>query len=978
MRGSLVDLYSTLHPHPLRIEWTGDSVESIREFDAKSQRSLGPRDSAAIIPVREVLLTEETIETFSQRVRKRAEEKELGRSQWAPLIEKVRERIPFPGIETYLPFLYENPTRFWDWLPPETVLITEDWTALKTTAEEYLEEVKTLTQGKTLLLEPEEVLLSADALEKEADRLTSISFSAFSTPVSLSFETETHEEVRREIELAKKGAEPLAPLAKRLSNWLLTDAVFLVASSPPQAQRIADILSHYFPQPIPIVSKGAVPAPGRLQILIGDLSGGFRLPSEKLTLITEEEIFGQKIRRRMKEALAEEGLSSFAEIKLGDPIVHKDHGVGIYRGLTPMTIEETQNDFLLIEYRDGDKLYLPVYRMNLVQRYTGSDGKMPPIDRLGGTSWIKLKGKAEKAIRELAGELLNLYAARSAGLGFAFSPSNDLFETFEASFPYDETPDQERAIEEVLSDMQKQQPMDRLVLGDVGYGKTEVALRGAFKAVLDGKQVAILVPTTLLAFQHHERFLDRFKNYPVTIEMLSRFRSPAEQKKIIREAIEGKIDILIGTHRLLQPDISFKDLGLLIVDEEHRFGVQHKEKIKRLKKNVDVLALSATPIPRTLYMSLVGIRGISVIETPPTDRLAIRTFVMPFEEAVIKEAISRELKRGGQVFFVHNEIETIGKMKEFLQGLVPEAKIEIGHGQMEEKKLEEVMIRFFHQEFNLLLCTTIIESGIDIPTANTIVIHKAERFGLAQIYQLRGRVGRGSHRAYAYLLITEEQKLTPEARQRLSVLQRFSELGSGYKMASYDLEIRGAGNLLGISQSGHMAAIGYELYTDLLERAVRELKGEKVLEEIDPELHFRIPAFLPEDYVPDPPVRLELYRRLAALSREEEIDPVEDELRDRFGTPPPEVENLLELSAIKTHAKKLRIKQIRYDGRRFVYAFDPSSPLPPNLLLERIKKDPKHYRFTPDYRFIVDKPLPKENLALAEAKKFLRELTLHL
>ncbi|MBI2981274.1 MAG: transcription-repair coupling factor, partial [Deltaproteobacteria bacterium] len=626
-------------------------------------------------------------------------------------------------------------------------------------------------------------------------------------------------------------------------------------------------------------------------------------------------------------------------------------------------------------------------RMNLVQKYSGGDGAVR-LDKLGGTTWLNLQEKAKKIIQQIAGDLLNLYAARTAGKGFAFSAPNELLEAFEASFPYEETPDQEQAIAETLADMQKERPMDRLILGDVGYGKTEVAMRAAYLAALDGKQTAILVPTTLLAFQHAERFAERFRETParlaedggsrrVRIEMLSRFRPKAEQKRVLQELALGHVDIVIGTHRLLQPDISFKNLGLLVIDEEHRFGVGHKEKIKHLRKNVDALTLSATPIPRTLHMSLVGIRSVSVIETPPTDRLSIRTFVMPFQDSVIREAIVREIKRGGQVFFLHNNVQTMAKMKEHLEKLIPEAKCEIAHGQMEEEALEDIMVRFYHQEFNLLLCTTIIESGIDIPTANTILINEADRFGLAQIYQLRGRVGRGAHRAYAYLLIAEDKELTDEATQRLQVLQKFSELGTGFRMANYDLEIRGAGNLLGKDQSGNMTAIGYELYSELLEQAVRALKGEKVLDEIDPELHFKLPAYIPDSYLPDPPLRLELYRRLSSLDSEDEIEPIIDELRDRFGKPPAEVENLLELSAIKTYAKKLRLKQIRYDGRNFSYAFDPSSPLPPDVLTQMIKKDPKAMKLTPDLRLIIHKPVRDDHL-LMETKKFLRELSIRL
>ncbi|HEX5037505.1 MAG TPA: transcription-repair coupling factor [bacterium] len=986
VRGSLVDLYNPLEENPVRIEWLGDTVEALRAFDPKTQRSLGAVDAVTIIPVREVILDEKTTATFAEKARKHAEARDLSRSKWAEPLEKVREGIPYPGIETDLPLFYDRPTSFWDWLPEDAVLILDDAAAVSDAIDEHVEEVKTIVSGasgasKETLLAVEDVLATAAmraALEGKR-RLAMPSFDASGDAVV--FETKPHTDLRHEIERSKKGVEPLAPLARHLQDWLLTDRVYLVSGSLPQAERLRDLLIHYLPHLPPVskenFSEANVPE-ASAALLAGGLAGGFRLPSERVTFLTDEEIFGPKIRKPVREGRGGLDLSSFAELKNGDPVVHKEHGIGLYRGLIPMEVENVRNDFLIVEYQGGDKLYVPVYRMNLIQRYTGADGREPKLDKMGGASWAKIRGKSEKIIRELAGDLLNLYAARTAGHKPPFSPPNELFEAFEASFPYEETPDQDRAIAEVLGDMQKDKPMDRLVLGDVGYGKTEVALRAAFKAALDGRQVAFLVPTTLLAFQHYERFLQRFKDYPVNVDMISRFRSPAEQKATVKKIAEGKVDIVVGTHRLLQPDISFKNLGLLIMDEEHRFGVEQKEKIKRLKKNVDVLALSATPIPRTLYMSLVGIRPISVIETPPTDRLAIRTFVMPFEEEVVREAILREFKRGGQVFFVHNEVETIGRMKERLQTIVPEAKIGVGHGQMEDDDLEQVMIKFFHQEFNLLLCTTIIESGIDIPTANTILIHNADRFGLAQIYQLRGRVGRGGHRAYAYLLVEEGKRLTPEATQRLAVLQRFSDLGTGYKMASYDLEIRGAGNLLGTSQSGQMAAIGYELYTELLEKAIHELKGETALEEIDPELHFAVPAFISEDYIPDPPVRLEAYRRLSSLTDELEADIVREEMRDRFGELPPEAENLVELSTLKVHAKKLRLKQVRADAKHFVFAFDPSSPLNPDLLMERITRAPKRYRLTPDFRFIVTHGLEKPAEALAGAKKFLRELTLHL
>ncbi len=984
VRGGLVDVFGPDQACPLRMEWVGDNVESLREFDPQTQRSLRTVSEIRLLPVRKVLLDEDSVDRFAQKARALAEAKDLPRSAWSSLVDPLRDGITFSGLEDYLPLFYDNTTSFWDWLPAGTVLLVGNPEDMVPSARDHFDEVRTLAQGKSSLLDPSEILQEPAQTLEAMEKFPRISLTLLQREESLFYDVATHGDIRREIDLAKKSAEPLAPLGKHLKEWLETSRVFLTASSRHQAERVADLLHHYFPNPLPILeswepgSEGAAGHKPVPRLVVGELTQGFQLPSERLIFLTETEIFGPKVRRSESGRISGKQLSSFAEIKVGDPIVHKEHGIGIYQGLVHMVIDGTGNDFLLIEYRGGDKLYLPAYRMNLVHRYTGSEGGAPRIDKLGGNTWAKVKTKAQKIIHELAGDLLNLYAARSAGKGFRFSPPNELFEAFEAGFPYDETPDQERAISEVLSDMQKDTPMDRLVLGDVGYGKTEVALRAAFKAVLDGKQVAFLVPTTLLAYQHHERFVERFKDYPVKVETLSRFRSAAEQKNVVRETAEGKVDILIGTHRLLQPDISFKDLGLLIMDEEHRFGVEHKEKLKKLRKDVAVLALTATPIPRTLYMSLVGLRPISVIETPPTDRLAIRTFVVPFGEEVIREALTREIRRGGQVFFLHNEVATIGKMKAFLQSLVPEAKIEIGHGQMEERALEDVMLRFYHQEFNVLLCTTIIESGIDIPTANTILVNEADHFGLAQIYQLRGRVGRGNVRAYAYLLVTPEKALTKEARQRLDVLQRFSDLGSGYQLASYDLEIRGAGNLLGREQSGNMTAIGYELYTELLETAIHEMKGEKLLEDIDPELHFKIPSFLPEEYVPDPPVRLELYRRLASLGHEEDADEVVDEMKDRFGPIPFEVENLLELSVIKCLAKALRIKQVRYDGKRFLYAFDPSSPLSPDLLVQRIKKDPKKFKLTPDLRFTIEKSGLKDEEALMGAKTFLRELSLHI
>ncbi len=985
VRGFLIDVFSPAHDHPLRVEWFGDEIESIREFDPDTQktvRTFSENESAVVLPVREVILTAETTDRFASQARALAESRDLTRSLWAEPLEKIKEGIHFPGIENLLPLFYETGT-FWDWLPPETTFLSENFD-LSATLQELDHDYEHFIAGKEFLLRPQELLLSAAEIQTHKQSFETLETSPFPDPHHETAHPlfETHEDIRREIEQSRKSLEPLAPLVKRLRAWTETDAVFIAAYSKTQADRLLDLLSPHF-QNLNLSEADfseLKPQTGTITLLSRTPHRGFRDLERRLTLVTEEEIFGLKTKR--KDSKSKDSLSSFAELKPGSPLVHRDHGIGLYQGLRQMDVNGVRNDFLVIEYKDGDKLYLPVYRMNLVQRYKGAGDQLPTLDKMGGASWAKIRTKAEKIIKELAGELLNLYAARTAGKGFSFSPPNEMFEAFEAAFPYEETPDQEKAIDDVLKDMMSEKPMDRLVLGDVGYGKTEVALRATFKAVLDGKQVAVLVPTTLLAFQHYERFAERFRDYPVRVAMMSRFRSPAENKKTLADLAAGKLDVVIGTHRLLQSDVSFKDLGLLVIDEEHRFGVEHKEKVKRLKKSVDVLALSATPIPRTFYMSIVGIRNISVIETPPVDRLAIRTFVLPFDPDKIHEAISRELKRGGQVFFVHNEVQTIGRMKAQLQEILfdfgPEAKIEIAHGQMDEGGLEEVMVRFFHQEFNVLLCTTIIESGIDVPTANTLIINDADHFGLSQIYQLRGRVGRGNHRAYAYLLVPPGKPLTKESQQRLDVLQRFSDLGSGHKIATYDLEIRGAGNLLGTKQSGQMEAIGYELYTDLLNKAIRELKGERILDDIDPELHFPLPSYLPTDYMDDPALRLEFYRRLASMEFEEETEIIENEMKDRFGDLPAEVENLLQLSLIKVHAKKLRLKQIRFDGKYFSYAFDPSTPLNPDFLTQRVQRSPKLYKLTPDMRFIVMKPIASPMLALEEAKKFLREMVLGL
>jgi transcription-repair coupling factor (superfamily II helicase) len=671
------------------------------------------------------------------------------------------------------------------------------------------------------------------------------------------------------------------------------------------------------------------------------------MKSPGLIFLTEEEIFEPKkeFRKKARKEDAEAYITSLDDLKTDDFVVHQDHGIGLYRGLQYFKLDGWEGEFLFIEYAEGDKLYLPVDRLQGIHKFMGLEGQVPSLDRLGGTGWKKAKARVKKAVEKIARELVELYARRAVSKGFSFSGRDQMFKEFEAAFPYEETPDQLRVIEEVLADMESDKPMDRLVCGDVGYGKTEVALRAAFRAVLDGKQVAVLVPTTVLAEQHYQTMTRRFEGYPVEVRILSRFKTPREQKQTLADLAEGKVDIVVGTHRLLQKDIRFRDLGLIVIDEEQRFGVTHKERLKTLRTQVDCLTLTATPIPRTLQMSLAGIRDLSSIETPPEDRQSIRTHIIPFDEGKIVEAVRRELQRGGQVFFVHNRVHNIQSMAFFLKKILPQVRIGVAHGQLPERELEKVMLRFVRRELDLLVCTTIIESGLDIPTANTIILNQADRFGLAQMYQLRGRVGRSRERAYAYLVVPGEGLLTSEAQKRLKVLMDFSELGAGFKIALHDLRIRGAGHLLGTSQSGHVAAVGYELYIQMLEQAVNELKGNEAVEEWEPEIRLRIPAFIPERYVPDPGQRLSLYKRLASLKTEDELFDLEGEMGDRFGPIPEAVTNLLKVLAIKQNMRLVGIERIEPSGKDLVFSFHPKGAWKPEGLVALVQQDPKRFCF---------------------------------
>ena len=742
----------------------------------------------------------------------------------------------------------------------------------------------------------------------------------------------------------------LKALVHYLKQWLEEGYnIRMVFSSFYQAQRFSEILENYglkglFSKDIP---------KALLTFKVGNLSEGFVLEKEKLIYLTEWDIFGKRLVTKVQKPQRKPLTFELDELKPGDPVVHEDYGIGIFRGLKKLDVNG-EKEFLLIEYEGGDKLYVPIERMNLVHRWIGPSDTPPKLSKLGGPYWQRAKKKAKKAVQEVAKELLELYALRKTTPGFAFSPPDAFFKEFEASFPYEETPDQLEAIEAVIKDMCSPTPMDRLVCGDVGFGKTEVAIRAAFKAVMDGKQVVMLVPTTVLAEQHYRTFCERFKGYPVIIEVLSRFKTPQEQQKILKGLRSGSIDIVIGTHRLLSKDVLFKDLGLLIIDEEQRFGVAHKERLKELKKTVDCLTLTATPIPRTLQMALIGLKEISLINTPPPGRQTVKTRIIPFDPKLIKQAIQEEINRGGQVFFIHNRVANIYQRAKFLKELLPKSHIEVAHGQMQSKQLEKVMMRFVKGEIEVLVSTSIVELGLDIPNVNTIIIDDAHAFGLSDLYQLRGRVGRSWKKAYAYLIVPSPEKLNKEARKRLRAIEELSTFGSGFKLALRDLEIRGAGTIFGHRQSGHILDIGLELYNRMLEEALKELKGEEIKEEITPEIQLPIRAFIPEEYVEDDAQRLLLYQRLAKIKTEEELIEIREEFHDRFGALPEEVIGLLEVIDLKIKLQKIGISKLQL--RDSELRMKMSSQIDPNVLIYNLMKYnlmKKDIRFTPSMELVI-------------------------
>ncbi|MGE0130682.1 MAG: transcription-repair coupling factor [Blastocatellales bacterium] len=1008
-RGGILDFYSPTgslgddgEARPVRVEFFGDEIDSIREFDPETQRSIREVKETLITPMRDERAGATDFRQWAKLAREHWSDERYERA--------LRDRTAFAdegeefrGWEYLMPLARPLTASVFDYLRGAVLVIDEPAEVekeVRSTLEELQRGYERAEAVDELALAPDKLFLTPDEMRDQIGRLHRVELRLLGS-AALAFEEELSTEdinTSAKIEIADESRlaafinrEPSAPLflfppepktteieipSRAVRRWhgrfgdLAAElkrqtasgyqTIFVLTSSG-VADRIGKVLNEY-------------DALGAAKMVVGDLSSGFALPQSALNIYTEGDLFDEAVHAghgerpaKAQRSHAAAFLSDFRDLKIGDYVVHIDHGIGQFQGLVQLDTsgpetsaeiyarmigEQTKNDgkgrreFMLLTYADGAKLYVPVERLDLVQKYSSGEAHTPTLDRLGGIAWQKTKARAKRAMRDMAEELLKLYAERKLVKGYAFSGDTPWQQEFESAFPYELTPDQSTAITDVKNDMEQLTPMDRLLCGDVGYGKTEVAMRAAFKAIMDGKQVAVLAPTTVLSYQHYQTFRSRFAAFPARVELLSRFRSPKEQKGVVATVESGTVDILVGTHRILSRDLAFKDLGLVIVDEEQRFGVAHKERLKQMKKRVDVLTMSATPIPRTLNMSLLGVRDMSVIETPPRDRLAIQTNVVPFSDNIIRSAIEQELQRQGQVFFVHNRVESIDTVAELIHRIVPQARIIVAHGQMGEKEMEQAVLDFVDYKYDVLVATTIIENGIDIPRANTIVINRADAYGLSQLYQLRGRVGRSNRRAYSYLLIPSEQELSPIARKRLAAIREFSDLGAGFRIAALDLELRGAGNLLGGQQSGHIDAIGFDLYTQMLERTVHELQGEEIEEETSTQLNLGVDTRIPDDYIADMSQRLRTYKRIASARSDEELNRISEEVADRYGRLPMPVENLFSYARVRREAERLGIISIDRVGESLAIKLGEKARVEPANLLQFLAEN-KSANFSP-------------------------------
>jgi transcription-repair coupling factor (superfamily II helicase) len=952
VRGSLIDVFPMGSDTPYRIDMLDRDVDSIRRFDPDSQRSLEKLDRIHLLPARETPLNPEAVREFRRRYRLRF----TGDLTEQVIYRDVSLGLAPGGIEFFLPLFFERTSNLFEYFPPDSVLvdINDATAAVDTLWNGIVERHEQLRHDRHRpILDPAEVYLTPDEFTAAHSAWTKIQLHNFAWPPETAepfqnFSSAAPAAVRIDARAEQPAAELVAHIDASSAR------ILLAAESAGRRELILDLLRGRNVQAKIFDNFAGFWASGlKLGVTVSAAASGLTLESPSLEILTESQLFGDRARQERRRRLATRDpakiLKELSDLRIGAPVVHETYGVGRYIGLQTMDIAGYTGEFLVLEYADGDKLYVPVQALHLVSRYTGAPAETAPLHKLGGEQWQKARRKAAQRIRDVAAELLDLYSRRAARQGTQMQAGEAEYRAFQAGFPFEETADQAAAIDQVIADMKTDKPMDRVICGDVGFGKTEVALRAAFIAVQAGKQVAVLVPTTLLAQQHYTTFVDRFADWPVRIESLSRFRTNKEADTIIKGVAAGTVDIVIATQRLLQGKIRFKDLGLVVIDEEHRFGVRDKEKLKALRTEVDVLTLTATPIPRTLNMAMGGLRDLSLITTPPAERLAVKTFVLEWNETVVREAALREIRRGGQIYFVHNTIETIEKTAQAMRELVPEAIVAVGHGQMRERDLEQLMLDFYHRRFNILVCTTIIESGIDVPTANTIIIERADRFGLAQIHQLRGRVGRSHHRAYAYLITPPRQAMTADAVKRLEALESLEELGAGFTLATHDLEIRGAGELLGDEQSGQIQEIGYNLYMELLERAVTALKAGKQPDlerplDAGPEVELHVPALIPEDYVPDVHLRLMLYKRIASTPSREELDEMKVEMIDRFGPIPPFAQALFRAAYLKLRAAAVGIRKIDAGASNGYIIFEEQNKIDPKRVLKLIQGKPKEYR----------------------------------
>lgn len=980
VRGALLDLFPMGSAVPFRLDFFDDEIDSIRTFDVDTQRTLDEINSINLLPAHEFPTDDKGIEFFRAQFRET-----FGEIRRDPehIYQQISKGTLISGIEYWQPLFFSEMATLFDYLPEQTLFV--DMENNQTQGERFYQDAKQRYEQRKVdpmrpLLSPEKLWLNVDEVNRRLKSYPRITFKAEKVRSSV-HQKNLPVAALPEVTIQSQQKEPLGQLRQFIEHF--KGNILFSVETEGRRETLLDLLSPLKLKPKQIQSLEQAKNE-KFSLLVSSLEQGFIIEqSLPVAIIGEANLLGERVQQRSRDKRKtinpDTLVRNLAELKIGQPVVHLDHGVGRYGGLVTLDTGGIKAEYLLLNYANESKLYVPVTSLHLISRYVGGSDESAPLHKLGNEAWAKSRQKAAEKIRDVAAELLDVYAQREAKKGFAFKYDREEFQQFAATFPFEETYDQEMAINAVISDMCQPKAMDRLVCGDVGFGKTEVAMRAAFLAVMNHKQVAVLVPTTLLAQQHYENFKDRFANLPVNVEVLSRFKTAKEQKQILENLAEGKVDILIGTHKLIQSDVKFNDLGLLIIDEEHRFGVGQKEKIKQLRANIDILTLTATPIPRTLNMAMNGIRDLSIISTPPARRLSIKTFVRQNDDLVVREAILREILRGGQVYYLHNDVASIENTAEKLTALVPEARVIVGHGQMRERELERVMSDFYHQRYNVLVCSTIIETGIDVPTANTIIIERADHFGLAQLHQLRGRVGRSHHQAYAYLLTPPPKMMTKDAERRLDALENLDNLGAGFILATHDLEIRGAGELLGNEQSGQIESIGFSLYMELLDAAVKALKEgrEPSLEELtqqQADIELRVPALLPDDYLGDVNMRLSFYKRIAAAESKAELDELKVELIDRFGLLPDATKNLLQIAELRLLVEPLNVVRIDAGTQGGFIEFSAKAQVNPDKFIQLIQKEPIVYRFDGPLKFKFMKDLSDNKVRLEFVVDLLRTI----